>query len=84
MNNSSVGCFLCKFNKHDDVIDVTRFINENIGSMPVEYLSLQVFNKLSDRVNTLGVPDSVGVISEHIRSHTLCLVDSPETCWLVL
>ena len=70
-------CFLCKFNTHKDAIEMTQFINENIGSMHIDSLSHEVSNELSTRfmqnVMDESVPDSihVDIIREHITTHTL-------------
>jgi hypothetical protein len=74
---NSTGCFLCRFNTHKDAIEMTHFINENIGTMHLDSLSHEVSNELANRLelNVMddSVPDSihVDVIREHISSHTL-------------
>jgi hypothetical protein len=69
-------CFLCRFNTHKDAIEMHQFIQEHVGTMHIDILSLEVHTELTNRkepvMNDGGCEDiSLEVIREHIASHTL-------------
>ena len=68
-------CFLCRFNTHRDSIEMHQFMQEHVGSMHIDALSLEVHLELVNRREPMSDAccDDISfeVVREHILSHTL-------------
>ena len=69
---SAVHCYLCRYNNTNrDVVEMNQFIEENIGHMHPDAIAHEVHCELLNRMTDGCESRSVGMIRDHIYTHTL-------------
>ena len=62
-------CWMCRFNTNQLAVAMNQFIQDQIGNMDLDTLSLEIHNELSATPNAQGI--DVATVREHITAHTL-------------
>jgi hypothetical protein len=63
-------CWLCEYNKEEEAIKLSKFINDNIPHMGLAQISHAVSERLNE-VDRDGEGHSPEMIAEHIKQHVL-------------
>jgi hypothetical protein len=64
-------CWLCLYNTHSLAVEMNQFVQDNIGTMDLDTLAIEVGNALSSSPDIGTCSISTKTIKDHITSHTL-------------